>query len=418
MDRPIVYPGSIPLDTHLLATNQDAMAAIGGLLAATLGNSMVVDGLAITATASPSMVVNVGPGTIIALTTLEGLGGYGSLPIDTTTPLVKMGQNLVTTPFTLTAPGVAGQSINYLIEATFLEVDAGSTVLPYYNAGNPAVPYSGPSNSGTAQMTLRTQRVSLQLKAGTAAVTGTQTTPAVDSGWVGLYVVTVAFGQTTVTNANLVAAQIAAAPFIPFKLPALRPGFASRKSFFASGTWIVPNGVTKVRARVVGGGGGGGGCTLAAGAGGGGSAGGYAEDNITVTPGASMTVTVGAVGTAGPATTGTSGGNGGVSSFGGLTGNGGIGGQLANPNFAGGDGGTGTGGSADAINASGGDGTDGNATYSTSGGLGGASAFGGAGRAGAGAGRNGKAPGAGAGGCYGSAGTGGVGAAGIVILEW
>ena len=76
-------------------------------------------------------------------------------------------------------------------------------VLPYYNAANPAQPYSGPNNSGVAQNTHRIQRVQLQLKAGAPAPTGTQATPPVDNGWAGLYVITVGYGQTAVTAANI-----------------------------------------------------------------------------------------------------------------------------------------------------------------------------------------------------------------------
>ena len=45
MDRNIVYPGSIPLDTDLLATNRNAMVALGALMRAVLGPAPVIDGL-------------------------------------------------------------------------------------------------------------------------------------------------------------------------------------------------------------------------------------------------------------------------------------------------------------------------------------------------------------------------------------
>ncbi|OYV47861.1 MAG: hypothetical protein B7Z77_11560, partial [Acidocella sp. 20-58-15] len=114
-------------------------------------------------------------------------------------------------------PTTSGQSINYLIEAAFLEQDGTPVVLPYVNPANPSSPYSGPANSGTAQNTKRTQSVQLQLKAGAAATTGTQTTPATDTGYVPLYVITVAYGQTSITTA-----QITLAPgnsFIAKKIP-------------------------------------------------------------------------------------------------------------------------------------------------------------------------------------------------------
>ncbi len=60
---------------------------------------------------------------------------------------------------------------------------------------------------------------------------GSQVTPAVDTGWVGLYVITVNYGQTQITAANI--AVYPGAPFIAFKLNTLTPGF-SRLASFAS----------------------------------------------------------------------------------------------------------------------------------------------------------------------------------------
>ncbi|GAB7453276.1 hypothetical protein OUHCRE13_29020 [Enterobacter roggenkampii] len=115
--------------------------------------------------------------------------------------------------FTLTAPSTSGYSINYLIQATYADVDGGSTVLPYYNAANPSVAWSGPNNSGTSQYTVRQGVCTVSLKAGVAATTGTQVTPSPDSGCIGLYVITVAQGATTVTAGNI--ATYANAPFLP-----------------------------------------------------------------------------------------------------------------------------------------------------------------------------------------------------------
>lgn len=202
-DRQIVYPGALPADTDILGLQRDMMIAIGYLAQAALGSGTVVWGLAGTQTTVPGMAINVGPGAIAGLSTVDATA-FGSLPSDAN-PLVKIGINEGATSFTLTAPTTSGQSINYLIEATLAETDSTPVVLPYYNASNPSSPYLGPSNNGVAQNTQRLQRCSLQLKAGVAATTGTQTTPAVDGGWVGLYVITVNYGQTTVTNSQIVA---------------------------------------------------------------------------------------------------------------------------------------------------------------------------------------------------------------------
>jgi hypothetical protein len=354
MDRNIVYPGSIPLDTDILFPNRNAMVGIAALTAATLGSKVVVDGLACTPTSPASLTVTIAPGSITQISPLDATA-YGSLAADVTDQIVKTGINLQVTSFTLAAPASSGQSINYLIEATFSETDTDPMVLPYVNAANPSQAFSGPNNSGTAQNTQRIQRVQLQVKPGAAAASGTQTTPAVDSNWVGLYVVTVNFGQSAITAANI--QTVAGAPFLNYKLPALRPGFSTMQIFTASGTFAVPNGVTAVRVTVIGGGGAGGyHVTLP---GGGGGAGGQATGVVSnLTPGQVIAVTIGSGGA--PLSSPGNGNNGGTSAFGGFMsatgGAGGLGGttttDFAN---AGGNGGIASGGQ---MNIAGSYGTD------------------------------------------------------------
>ncbi len=57
MDRILVYPGSIPLDTDMLNTNRNTMVALGYLAQAILGGNTVVDGLVCSPTAPASMTV-------------------------------------------------------------------------------------------------------------------------------------------------------------------------------------------------------------------------------------------------------------------------------------------------------------------------------------------------------------------------
>ena len=128
MDRIIVYPASQPLDTDILSPQQNAMISDGFLAQAMLGNGPVVNGLACAQTTPGTMQVNVGPGMIASVQTVDGLD-FGSIVADNEDPLVKVGINLTSTPFTLTAPSTAGQSINYLIEACFWELDTNPLVL-------------------------------------------------------------------------------------------------------------------------------------------------------------------------------------------------------------------------------------------------------------------------------------------------
>ena len=212
MNRQIVYAGAIPLETDLLNTNKYAMLGIAKLASSLMGGNTYVHGLACTPSSPASMVVNVAAGQIYSLQNIDGTA-YSSLPADTTHSILKQGYILDAQQFTLTAPSTSGYSINYLIQVTYSDVDGGSTVLPYYNASNPSVAWSGPNNSGTAQYTVRQGICTVSMKAGVAATTGTQITPTPDTGCTGLYVITVAQGATTVTAGNI--ATYANAPFLP-----------------------------------------------------------------------------------------------------------------------------------------------------------------------------------------------------------
>jgi len=313
MDRIIVYPGAIPLDTDILNVNRNVMVALGFLMKTVFGANAVADGLACTPTSPPSLAVTVGPGCLTQFGAVDA-NVYGSLAADSADRIVRMGTNLDTTTFTLTAPQSVGQTINYLIEAAFLEADADPVVLPYYNAGNPTQVFSGPNNNGVAQNTVRIQSVQLQVKAGVAAGIGSQVTPAADAGWLPLYRVSVTYGQTAITTSDI--AQMPTSPFLNWKLPSLAPGFGSGvMNFTTNGVFSVPNGVTQIEVEVWGGGAGSF-ASVPGLASGGGSGGGYARKRITsLIPGQSIPVAIGAGGNAGTSA-GAAPGPGGTSSFG------------------------------------------------------------------------------------------------------
>ena len=177
-------------------------------------------------------------------------------------------------------------------------------------------------------------------------------------------------------------------------------GFSNLQVFTGDGTFTVPAGITKVKVTVIGGGGGGGsagGGNYGSGGGGGGAA---IEVISGLTPGGTVSVTVGTGGAAGSA--------GNTSSFGAYCSA--TGGSAGAQNTAGGAGGVGSSGD---LNIAGG----GGAGYSL-GGAGGSSIYGGGGRGGVSStGGAGGAYGGGGGGVFGS-GTGGAGAAGVVIVEY
>jgi hypothetical protein len=214
LKRQIVYAGQVPLETDLLNSNKNIMVAIGHVLQDMIGTSTLFSGLACVPTAPAGMTVNVNPGRAYSLQATD-TGAYSSLSADAR-QVVKQGILLDAANFSCPAPTTAGFSVNYLIQGAFQEVDSGSLVLPYYNASNPSQAYNGPNGTGTSQTTARDNTVQLQLKAGVAATTGSQITPTPDAGFNGLWVVTVPFGASTITSANI--SQYSGAPFLTASL--------------------------------------------------------------------------------------------------------------------------------------------------------------------------------------------------------
>ncbi len=180
------------------------MIGLSKLSEAMLGLQTWAYGLNVAPTSPASLAVTVGIGQIYSAEPVDS-SAYGVLPADTNDTILKQGLLMTAQTLNTPAPSTAGYSINYLIEAAYQDQDTTNVVLPYFNSANPSQPLSGQNNSGTAQPTERQGLCVVQVKAGAAAITGTQTTPVVDAGYIGLAVVTVANGQATVTASNIAA---------------------------------------------------------------------------------------------------------------------------------------------------------------------------------------------------------------------
>lgn len=211
MKRLMVYPGAIPLETDLLNIQRNTMISVSKFAELLFGvSNTVLCGLRCNATVPPSLQVDIAPGQIYESDMIDAYD-FGSLPADIDHAILKQGILLDKLTLNCAAPVAIGCSVNYLIEVAFQEVDEVPVVLPYYNASNPAVAYSGPNNSGTGQNTSRSGKCIVLAKAGVPATTGTQTTPAADVGYTGIWVVTVAYDQIIITAANI--SSIPSAPF-------------------------------------------------------------------------------------------------------------------------------------------------------------------------------------------------------------
>lgn len=209
VDRMQVYLGQVPLETDLLQTNKFAMIGLAKLASAILGSGPVLHSLP--CTPGTGLTVSVGAGQIYQLANIDTTA-YSSLAADTTHQILKQGILLDPVALSCPAPATAGQSINYMVQIGFQENDTGPTVLQYYNASNPSVPFVGPAGAGSSNATVRSGQCVVQVKAGAAAATGSQTTPSPDSGFIAAYVVTVAQGASSITSGNIAVAS--GAPFL------------------------------------------------------------------------------------------------------------------------------------------------------------------------------------------------------------
>jgi len=234
MDRQTQYFGALVAETDPLKIQQNVMVALGWETQSMLGTAAAVDGFGLVPTTPASLVANLAPGAIYQVANLEATT-WSSLPANTGTSIVKQGLMQAVDPITFTPPAGIGYSQCFLVEAQYADLDTNPVLLPYYNAINPSVPFSGPGGSGNSQNTARLGIVAIQVKAG-IAVAGTPAIPTPDPGWVGLYVVTLANGAASVTAGNI--ATYVLAPFIPVKLPGVPSGVQNGQWVYgaASGT--------------------------------------------------------------------------------------------------------------------------------------------------------------------------------------
>ena len=214
-DREIVYSGGVPRSLDILMIGQQSMVGLAKLAEAVIGTTQTVSGFALVPTGPASLSAVLSAGIVFQQANLEA-SPIAGLIADTHT-IVKEGRTLDPTTLTFTPPVTVGYAQNFLVEVQYQDVDTGSVVLPYANPSNPAVPYTGPGNAGSANNVVRKGIAAIQVKAGIAATAGSQVPPSPDVGWAGLFVVTVAQGQTTITAGNI--AQYSGAPFILATLP-------------------------------------------------------------------------------------------------------------------------------------------------------------------------------------------------------
>lgn len=225
MDRPIVYPQEQVRSFDTIEAPKDILKATGQQVADVLGQTITVAaGLGASQASPASLTVNIGPGSIYQQSALDPTAA-GAIPVDGGTYFLQ-GVSWSTQTVALSTSQLAvGQSQWVLVQATFAFSDiirAGDPsggVLPFYNSANPSQPLNGQGNSGATLPTERAATLTLSLVYGAPATTGSQVPPSASANNVGLYLILLTYGQTTITTAQILKAGPSVGTGVPSNYP-------------------------------------------------------------------------------------------------------------------------------------------------------------------------------------------------------
>lgn len=225
MDRPIIYDESQARDYDPLHGWREACRALAALAQDLLGSTgPFVTGLSATPTAPASLTVNIAAGSIYAQAALDATA-YGALG-DDTTMVVQQGFAAAQSVVLTTSGLSSGQSRYALIWAEFSQSDTipdddpTAGLLNYIDTTNPdGPPWSGPNNNNTPQNTRREGVCTIGVTYGNVAASGSEAPPNAPGSAVGLYLVDLAFGQTTVTSGDILVAGPNAGSNVPANYP-------------------------------------------------------------------------------------------------------------------------------------------------------------------------------------------------------
>jgi len=208
MDRPIVYAGSIPLDTDMLWLGRNAKIGFGQIASQLFGREPGATGL-VCSVLTGALAVEIAPGAVIGPGVVDATlyGGNGSgLVADNSLLMCQYLSNVAQQ----VSVGMTGTTVT--LYAVCSEVDTDAQVLPFYNVSNPSQTQAGIGNSGAALPTMRRGQIAFSV--GTSA-------PAAPQGGcvVALYAIAVPAGASDLSGATITAL----APFYP-TIPVLAKG--------------------------------------------------------------------------------------------------------------------------------------------------------------------------------------------------
>ena len=227
MKRPLIYTAELIRDYDAGSGWRDGLEGLAQACADVLGQTdALVTGLSAGPQSPASMSINISPGAMYQFIQVDPTAA-GSLPASSDVEFVQATLDAVEALVLSTSGLASGQSRWALIEAqvqfidSIREGDPDGGVLGFENAGNPlGPPLEGPGGSGQTLPTVRAGTVVVQVKYGTPATTGSEVPPDPDSGWTGLYLIDLAFGQTTIILGDILVAGPSVGTGVPGDYPA------------------------------------------------------------------------------------------------------------------------------------------------------------------------------------------------------
>lgn len=218
MYRTIIDPMEQMRDFDFVSFEHDVLVGLGGFIADVTSGlpATVLGGLIASQTVVPTLSINIASGRIYQFAPSDTVAA-GSIAQDLTV-IAQQGFN-PGQALTLTAPAPSQSQWN-VIQAQFSQVDAVRTndpnggVVPFYNAANPTQPIN------TSINTVRMGVCVLQVITGSAATTGSEVPPLPTNGWVPLYMIDLAGGQTQITTSQIITCGPSVGTGVPAGYPA------------------------------------------------------------------------------------------------------------------------------------------------------------------------------------------------------
>lgn len=218
MDRAIVFHAEQLRGYDFVSFETDAMIGLARAMLSILGQTTtVIDGATATATGPASLTINLTAGRICQFADTDTTA-IGLIPQNLAN-IMQQGY-LGASTVTLSTSGITGGHSRYtLIQAQFNQVDDvppddpnGGNV-PFYNAADPTSPIINSIDTERAGV------LTIGTKNGTNATTGSEVPPTPDAGWIPLYLVDLAFGQTAINNGDILVAGPSVGTNVPNNYP-------------------------------------------------------------------------------------------------------------------------------------------------------------------------------------------------------